>query len=120
MNWDFKYFKESEFKCKHCGECKMDYDFVEKLDIVRGILQFPLKVSSGYRCPVHNMAVSTTGEDGPHTTGKASDILIAGPRAREFLTIAVKFFPGIGVQQKGNYATRFIHVDDLESRLWSY
>ena len=120
MNWDFKYFTEDEFKCHHCGLARMDHDFVEKLDTVRGIVGFPFKVSSGYRCPDHNKAVSHTGEAGPHTTGKAADILLSGPKAREFLTIAVKFFPGIGVQQKGPHTSRFIHVDDLEPRLWSY
>ena len=121
MDWsDFKYFKEDEFKCRHCGLARMDHDFVDKLDTVRGIVQFPLRVSSGYRCPVHNKAVSTTGETGPHTTGMAADILLSGPKAREFLTIAVKFFPGIGISQKGPLMQRFIHVDDLESRLWSY
>lgn len=117
---DFKYFKELEFKCHHCDKCEMDYDFVEKLDTVRSIVGFPLRVSSGYRCPEHNMAVSDTGPNGPHTTGKAADILLHGQQARDFLTIAVKFFPGIGVKQKGIHTTRFIHVDDLGSRLWTY
>ena len=121
MNWGkIQYFKESEFRCRHCGDCNMDEDFVKKLDEARRTLGFPLRVSSGYRCPAHNAAVSSTGTSGPHTTGKAADILVTGDQARSFLTVAVELFPGIGVQQKGEHSSRFIHVDDLSRRLWSY
>lgn len=121
MDWsNIKYFKEAEFKCKHCGECEIDQELVEKLDAIRHLMGVPLTVTSGYRCPVHNSNVSATGTDGPHTTGKAADIGISGEKAREFLGHAVKLFNGIGVQQKGNHASRFIHVDLLSPRLWSY
>lgn len=121
MDWSkYKYFKESEFSCKHCGKTEMNPVLIHLLDDLRDTIGFPIKISSGYRCPEHNKAVSSTGEDGPHTTGSAADVLISGPRAREFLTHAVHYFNGIGVNQKGPMASRFIHVDLLEKRLWTY
>ena len=34
----------------------------------------PLSINSGYRCSTHNAAVSSTGPNGPHTTGNSVDI----------------------------------------------
>jgi len=119
IDWsEVKYFKEDEFKCKHCGEASMDKEFIKKLDELRDTLDAPLTVTSGYRCPAHNAAVSTTGNTGPHTTGKAADLICAPEHIRNLLTLAVLQFPGVGVNLKGT--GRFIHVDDLKPRAWSY
>ncbi len=117
---DIEYFSEEEFKC-HCGcdQTEMDMDFVERLNELRDKLGYPLRISSGYRCPEHNNNVSSTGIDGPHTTGKAADILINYNAARELLSLAVAF-SGIGINQKGPPGARFIHLDDLGFRLWTY
>ena len=71
---DIKHFDPSEFAC-HCGTCgsdghEMNIDFVAMLDDLRERCGFPFRVTSGYRCPAHNQQVSTTGPDGPHTTGR--------------------------------------------------
>lgn len=115
-------FELHEFECKHCRENKINHRTVDRLQRLRTLLGFPLVVTSGYRCPVHNAAVSTTGATGPHTTGQAIDVAVRGPNALKVVVAAVGVgFTGIGVQQKG--ATRFIHLDDLtEGRptIWSY
>jgi uncharacterized protein YcbK (DUF882 family) len=123
MSW--KHFKHHEFSCKHCGENKMEDSFVDKLDALREECGFPLRLTSAYRCPEHNMRVSTTGPDGPHTTGRAVDIAVRGPQAYRVVALAAKHgFTGIGVHQKG--AVRFIHLDDLfpplhpRPNVWSY
>lgn len=123
MSW--KHFKRHEFSCKHCGENKMEDAFIDKLDALRAECGFPLALTSAYRCPEHNMRVSTTGPDGPHTTGRAVDIAVRAAQAYRVVTLAAKHgFTGIGVQQKG--ASRFIHLDDLSPPLhprpnvWSY
>ena len=119
VKWsEIEYFTADEFKCKHCDVEKMDHTFVSVLDYIRTELGAPIKITSGYRCPVHNQAVSTTGPTGPHTTGMASDLSVAPERFRALLTLTVAEFPGIGVNLKGT--GRFIHVDDLEPRAWSY
>ena len=124
-----KYFKPEEFKCK-CGECQddgtnMSPQFVQKLDELREHCGFPVVISSGYRCPEYNNKISKTGLNGPHTTGKAVDILVSGRKARKLVGIAIALgFTGIGVSQKGRHEKRFIHLDTIETGtrpwLWSY
>jgi zinc D-Ala-D-Ala carboxypeptidase len=122
-----KYFKLEEFACRcGCGQNNMDPEFLERVDLLRGELGFPLIVSSGFRCRNHNQNVSNTGTEGPHTTGQAADFLVVGDRALELIIAALRLgFTGIGVSQKG--PSRFIHLDDLPALLdrprpwlWSY
>jgi uncharacterized protein YcbK (DUF882 family) len=122
-----RYFKVEEFACKHCGEIRMDPFFLERLDRLRAEYGKPLIVSSGYRCPVHNAAESSTGLTGPHTTGHAVDFAISRGEALQLLRVAItmKAFTGLGIKQKG--LGRFIHLDDLPNApgqprptIWSY
>ena len=126
MAW--QHFTKDEFKCK-CGKCKknlMQDDFITKLDALRTKVGFPLPVSSGYRCPKYNAAVSSTGLNGPHTTGRAVDFAVSRHRGWEVLRAAMEMgFTGIGVAQKGE--GRFLHLVDLTEpehaprpTIWSY
>ena len=112
------HFNKSEFKCPCCGVEQMDPDFMRKLDAVRATLDFPFIISSGYRCAQHNQSVSSSGPSGPHTTGKACDIALSYQSARQALVPLATAFAGIGINQKG--PKRFIHVDDLDPRIWTY
>lgn len=123
----WRYFTLDEFACRGqdcCGGlAEMDEAFIDKLDELRHRVGFPIAVSSGYRCPTHNQRVSSTGPNGPHTTGKASDLRVDRTRAWYVLREAMEIgFTGIGVQQKGN--ARFLHLDMLEQpprpTVWSY
>jgi zinc D-Ala-D-Ala carboxypeptidase len=123
---NLRYFSISEFSCKHCGENKMDERFLQELDELRHRYRKPLVISSGYRCPLHNSKVSSTGHTGPHTTGHAADIAIDRGEALALLRLALTMrFTGIGINQKGG--ARFIHLDDLPNSagtprptIWSY
>ena len=125
-----QHFKYAEFACR-CGNCgsngtEMNPRFLAKLDWLRELCDFPFIVTSGYRCPDHNEAVSSTGRNGPHTTGHAADILVMGEKAHRVLMMLGYKFTGVGIQQKGTHSKRFIHLDDLERpdhprpNLWSY
>ena len=123
-NWDkyAPYFRSIEFCCKHCGKNDMQPEFMDKLLELRIAFGEPMAISSGYRCPDHNDAVSSTGRTGPHTTGYAADIKVFGSRARDMLKLASEF-PRVGVSQKGDYGSRFIHLDCLPGKpraIWSY
>lgn len=128
MDWSaIRYFSEDEFRCKgdDCcgGQALMDETFVRMLDSLRHEYGSPLLVTSGYRCPLHNDRVSSTGADGPHTTGKAVDFGVSGNNAHRLLVLAAAMgFVGLGVNQKGN--SRFLHLDLLDGEkrpwLWSY
>lgn len=101
---------------------------MDRLQALRERLGFPLVVSSGYRTPAYNKQVSDSGEDGPHTTGHAVDLIANGPRAYAIVGAAIALgFTGIGVCQKGDVRARFVHLDDLPMSatlprpwIWSY
>lgn len=127
MRW--QHFSRDEFRCRGtdcCGGKNLTDDrLIDALDELRTIVGFPLRISSGYRCPVHNQRVSSTGPAGPHTTGLAADIAVDRGNAVTVLTWALDTatfrFTGFGVHQKG--AGRFIHLDMLDrptKALWTY
>lgn len=120
-------FTPLELSCNHCGELVIESDFMDRLALLRQRFGQPLLIGSGYRCPVHNVAVAKTGPKGPHTTGRAADIRIFGPEAHRLAGLAFSIFTGVGISQKGAFAARFVHVDDLSNGpdcprpwIWSY
>lgn len=118
------YFTVEELTCHcGCGQMKMDGEFMLKMVALRDLLGFPLQISSGYRCPAHNAAVSTTGDGGPHTTGKAVDIVIAYQNAIQVVDVAGGMgFLGRGIKQHGPVSGRLVHLDMVPGpkRLWTY
>lgn len=126
MSW--RHFELSEFACNCCGGNETKSELIDLLDEGREVCGFPFVVRSGYRCPAHNHRVSTTGTNGPHTTGLAVDLGVHGAQAWAVLAWAMSTgrFGGIGVNQKGDWQRRFIHLDLLEHperfrpTVWSY
>ena len=122
-----KNFSRDELACRHCGELHMPVADIDRLQRLRDRVGHVLIVSSAYRCPTHNNAVSKTGRDGPHTKG-AVDIAIHGPEAFHLLVAALALgYTGIGVHQTGKLEGRFIHLDSLPDAdgtprpaIWSY
>ena len=106
----------------------MNANFIQKLINLRDYLEFPLYLTSAYRCAKHNAAVSKSSTTGPHTTGRAVDILVHGEEAFTLITTAKQFgFTGIGLKQHGSHAQRYVHLDDLPSMakivrpmVWTY
>ena len=116
-------FSVHEMACKcGCGNHEMDSEFMRMLQTLRDEMQGPLKVTSGFRCVNHNQMVSTTGINGPHTQARAADILISGERAMRLFEKARQIgFSGIGLSQRGDHASRFVHLDTKPRKaLWSY
>jgi len=105
---DREWFQAPEFRA-----------FMELLMIARRDLGFPFIINSGYRCPLHNDAISSTGIDGPHTKG-AADIRASFERAYKLNAWAGEADMGIGLNQTGDVAGRYIHVDNLGPRIWTY
>jgi len=125
MRW--KYFKREEFACHcGCGQNLMKDEVIDKLDILRDFVQFPLRVNSGYRCPAYNCKVATTGPNGPHTTGQSVDLDVNRKQAFKVMEQAIKLgFTGFGFKQKGT--SRYLHLDNLPDApgqprptVWSY
>lgn len=124
VNWDdIKFFKKAEFDCSHSGNNLMEHNFMMKLDMLRQMINRPLVISSGYRAETHPVEAKKK-KAGMHTKGIACDILANHFHALEIIRIALELkFTGIGVNQKGDYSKRFIHLDTRETPspiLWSY
>lgn len=128
MQSPWPYFSYDELYCK-CGSCtlasakKMCPTFMEHLITLRQRCGFAFLISSAYRCEIHPAEIHKE-KGGSHTTGKAIDIRCAHSEALKILEAAQKMgvFTGIGIQQKGNYTTRFVHLDSARPspKLWSY
>ncbi len=123
----YKYFSPKELQCR-CGKCdstgdEMKLELMEPLIVLRETLGFPFPVNSAYRCPFHNNGVSHTGFNGPHTTGLAIDIGVYTEKAVQLVAEAyrMRVFRGFGINQKGLWRRRFIHLDVVDrDALWSY
>ena len=121
-----KYFTSKELQCSHCGNNRMDKEFMRKIEALREKLDFPFPVNSAYRCPEHPIE-ARKDTSGTHSTGHAMDIGVMGDRAYRLLEAALEAgFTGVGINQLGS-SGRFIHLDDVESEvgrprpwIWSY
>ena len=123
------HFSKAEMTCRGTGECEMDEEFMELLERIRMEYGKGMIVTSGFRAPRYNQTISPkTGGTGPHTTGRAADILVAGPDAYTLIKIAQTLgATGIGISQKGPHSKRYIHIDNLGTDysgprpyVWSY
>ncbi len=131
MEWDFKRwpnFTPDEMRCKGTGALLIVPEFMDRLQELRNIYGQPIHISSAYRTSQYNEKVSSTGKDGPHTTGRAVDISVYGQNAVLLIKLSIECgFTGIGIKQKGPISGRFIHLDDLKQQsgrprpwIWSY
>lgn len=128
MDWPYPNFSKKEMQCR-CG-CGMlpEATFMEKLQHLRNEYGRSMLITSGARCVRYNAVVSSTGNNGPHTTGLAADVLVHGSQAHTLLKLALKhYFTGIGLRQNGAYNSRFMHLDIIENSnnhprpwIWTY
>ena len=125
VDWSlYRNFSEEEFRCSHSGLCRMDPDFLERLQDLRDAIALPFPVSSGYRHESHPIEARKK-QPGAHAHGCAADILCRGELAYRIVSLAYAFgFVGIGVNQAGPFGQRFIHLDSWADRprpaIWSY
>lgn len=117
-------FTDDELNCRCCGEANDSLEFRELMDEIqemREILKFPLPVTSAYRCKDHPTEAKKD-KFGQHNIA-AIDINVYGEQALKLIELALeRGFTGIGINQKGDYKNRFIHLDfrDGPRKLWSY
>jgi zinc D-Ala-D-Ala carboxypeptidase len=106
------HFGSSEFACPHCGAAVVVEHLVDVLERIRAHTNEPLHIVSGYRCPIHNVAVGGA-DDSQHMYGTAADISPGVPPA------IAAHAGAIGIGTKDGLA---IHVDVRPGRpvTWSY
>lgn len=124
-------FSHAEMRCSQTGMCRLDDEFMDKLQKLRDAVGKPLTITSGYRSIDHSIEAAKIEDSKPagsHTTGKAVDVACERGFAYQVLFAAIKLgFTGIGVQQSGS--RRFLHLDTVgvddnfhvpRPALWSY
>jgi len=108
------FFKRNEFKCK-CGDCKfeaVDHELLVVLEDVRMWFDEPVTITSGIRCPDHNLAVGGA-PDSQHVHGLAADIKVKDIEPEEVYRYLDTKYPtkyGIGLY------SGWVHIDVREGR----
>lgn len=103
------YFTKKEFTCRYTGACKMEADFMDRLFLLRKTCGFPFVITSGYRAATHPEEAKKE-KPGEHYYGRAADIKVYGGRSHKLLKYALETFPRVGVQQKGDTGSRYLHL----------
>lgn len=108
---EIRYFRRQEFACK-CGSCggfpaEPEEKLVRIADDVRAHFGQSVTVSSGVRCPVHNMAVGGVANS-RHLTGKAMDFCVKGKNSGEVLDYVNR---QAGVRYAYAIDQSYIHMD---------
>jgi len=102
-----RYFKLNEFACPCCMKVMLHPKLLAKLVELRNILERPVYITSGYRCPVYNRKVGGTVSS-YHCIGLAADIFVKDMELLLLLEICENIdFNGIGFYEKKN----FLHLD---------
>jgi uncharacterized protein YcbK (DUF882 family) len=119
-----QYFSPKEMADRQDGSLVIDGDFMNWLYDVRIYFNKPMIVSSGYRTLEHQRTVSDA-KNSSHVDGQAVDILVFGTDAYDLVGIAMELgVLGLGINQKGEYNKRYIHLDMSFRRnqpiIWTY
>ena len=102
------YFDRSEFACKcGCGFDTVDVALSEKLETIRALLNAPVIVTSGCRCPEYNASIGGS-INSQHLYGRAADIVVKGVPPEEVYKVVETALAGEG--GAGSYET-FTHID---------
>ena len=107
MDWtQYPNFTESEFRCKHTGQCHMNPEFMAVLQAIRTDYAKPMAITSGYRHWTHPVEAKKGHTTGEHTKGACADIACTSSGDRfELVRLALKH----GVNRIG-IAKTFIHL----------
>lgn len=129
-NSSWKNFSYAELACK-CGQCGPETGelisrrLMDKVQELRDQCGMPFVITSAYRCANHPIE-KRKEQLGTHNKGLAVDIQASGKNAHHLLRLAMDMgcFSGVGISQKGNGNTRFIHLDidtgPNRPWVWSY
>ena len=104
-----KNLAREEFACKGINCCShsapVTRELVEALQILRNMVNAPLRLSSGFRCITHNREEGSR-DTSQHVIGKAADVITpSGYTPDEFYAMAESLFQGVGRYPWG------LHVD---------
>jgi hypothetical protein len=120
-----EFFKAKEFLCPCCGAGKIAKELVTRLDGLRMMLGYPIRVNSGCRCPKHNKEVGGAARS-RHLIGCAADIqpVITGKNRMEITMIMqtlLKIYFSGPEDELIRYPSGYFHVAvprKYESECW--
>ena len=102
-----EHFNLSEFACPCCKRVMLHPKLLAKLMELRKILEKPVYITSGYRCPIYNQKVGGV-VNSYHLIGLAADIKVKDISLIDLLEVCEEIgFGGIGFYEKKN----FLHLD---------
>lgn len=114
-----KNFTRDEFECQ-CGKCTaqmIDTELVDKLQRIRDVLGVPLKITSGYRCIVHNASKNVGGSpNSKHRYGMAADWRLVDRSINPVALgiIATQYFKAVGIYWYDGCA--IVHTDTRDTK----
>jgi uncharacterized protein YcbK (DUF882 family) len=114
LSWQYSHFKPYEIACRHCGELGHDTDAMELLEVLRKLINKPMYITSGYRCPAHNAMVGGAPLS-LHKTGQAFDIALTPEIDKGILIGRAR---NIGWGGVGSSYETFVHLDTGRVRNW--
>jgi uncharacterized protein YcbK (DUF882 family) len=98
-----KHFRLSEFACPCCRRVMLHPKLLGKLVELRKILERPVYITSGYRCPRYNQKIGGV-VNSYHCIGLAADIKVKDINLINLLEICENIgFGGIGFYEKKNF-----------------
>lgn len=113
-------FRRSEFSCgcggDLCPRQRISIDLVGRLQDLRDIVDEPIVVNSGFRCPKHNAAVKGSLRS-RHMEGLAADIALNRDSEIDLRELAVIARDRCGFGRIGTYET-WIHLDVDRSNVY--
>jgi len=102
-----QHFRLSEFACPCCMRVILHPKLLKKLIELREIIERPIYITSGYRCPEYNQKIGGV-VNSYHLIGLAVDIKVKDINLIELLEVCENIdFTGIGFYEKKN----FLHLD---------
>ncbi len=101
-----EHFHDYEFVCPCCNGGIVSEILVLKLQQLRDTINKPIKVTSGYRCPVENKKVGGA-KNSAHLLGEGADIYCKDIDIYKLAGRADLIFSRIGIYPDNH----FIHVD---------
>lgn len=80
------FFVAKEFECPCCNRSLMDDELIIAIENLRYVVKFPLIITSGFRCDIHNIKIGGAPKS-LHRFGLAVDIKISHLSSEQLITL---------------------------------
>ena len=113
--WRWPDFRPIELRSKSDNKLMIDEDAMDKLQLLRNLIDKPMRITSAYRSPDHNKKVGGA-KHSKHLLATAFDVQMEGHDPAQFEAAARECgFLGFGFYEKSG----FMHIDTGPAREWN-